>query len=155
MGHLSLTDVKHLTRIADGINPIVAEKLQNLEPMNKFCEDCLFSKQAKKHSHIPHQQDPTRREIVKGARLHSDLASGGNINQTVGGHKYCLSFIDDATDKTWIYILKRKLEVSTTCKKHFIILAAQGYQVKFFQTDNKQVYAGHPTQDICRELKIQ
>lgn len=44
MGHLSLTDVKLLAKIADGIDPVIADKLQNLELTRKLCEDCLNGK---------------------------------------------------------------------------------------------------------------
>ena len=146
---------KRLANIAEGINPAAADKLQRLEPTRKLCEDCLYGKQTKKHSRIPHRQDPTRRELVKGARLHSDFAGGGNIKETLGGHKYCLSFIDDATDRLWIYMLKRKSEVPSVCKRHFTMMPVQGHPVKFFQTDTEQIYAGQPTQDVCKEQGIQ
>ena len=32
--------------------------------------------------------------------MYPDLAGGGNTKETLEGHKYVLSFIDDATDKT-------------------------------------------------------
>ena len=136
MGHLRLADVKRLAKIANGIDP---------------CEDCLYGKQTKKHSRIPHRQDPTRRETVKGARLHSDLAGGGNIEQTMGEHTYCVSFIDYTTDRCWIYMLKRKSEVPSICRKHSAMLETQGHPVKFYKSDNERIFAGQGTQDLCKE----
>jgi len=78
----------------------------------------MMGKQAKEPSRIPRRQNPNKREINKGAYLHSDLARGGKIKRTHGGYTYIESFVDDATDITFISILKRKSNAPKATKNH-------------------------------------
>jgi hypothetical protein len=40
------------------------------------------------NNRIPHRQDPTKRELVPGAKISSDIAGGGQIKPTRGGSRY-------------------------------------------------------------------
>jgi len=42
--------------------------------------------------------------------VHTDVCGPMNLS-SVGGNKYFLTFIDDFSRKTWIYLLKSKDEV--------------------------------------------
>jgi hypothetical protein len=50
------------------------------------------------YSRIPYQQDPTKRELILGVKISSDIAGGGQIKLTKGGNRYCVSFICEATN---------------------------------------------------------
>jgi len=77
----------------------------------------MIGKQAKEPSRIPRRQT-NKREAIKGAYLHSNLAGGGKIKRIHGGYTYIESFIDDATDITFISILKRKSNAPKATKNH-------------------------------------
>jgi len=75
----------------------------------------MMGKQAKEPSRIPRRQT-NKREVIKGAYLHSNLARGGKIKRIIGGYTYIESFMDDATDITFISILKRKSDAPKASK---------------------------------------
>ena len=76
----------------------MADMLQKDVPPHKLCEECSMGKMAKIHNRIPHRQDVSKRETVKGAKIYLDIAGGGYIKVTKGGYYYCISFIYEATD---------------------------------------------------------
>ena len=98
LGHLGIQDVKKLSQIATRIDAGMADQLQQTISPHKLCEECTIGKMSKTHSRISHRQDVTKRETVKGAKICSDLAGGSHIKVTKGGHRYCASFICEATD---------------------------------------------------------
>jgi len=78
----------------------------------------MMGKQAKEPSRIPRRQNPNKREINKGAYLYSNLARGGKIKRIHGGYTYVESFVDDATNITFISILKRKSNAPKATKNY-------------------------------------
>ncbi len=79
LAHLNMQDVKKLATMSEGINVDEVNRLQKLIPDHKLCELCMMGKQTKEPSRQPRRQNPNKRETVKGAFVHSDLAGGGLI----------------------------------------------------------------------------
>jgi hypothetical protein len=42
---------------------------------------------------------------------------GPTQGSSLGGFRYCVTFIDDATRKTWVYCIRQKSDVFDTFKK--------------------------------------
>jgi hypothetical protein len=103
-----MQDVKKLAHLATGIDTKMADILQRAVPPHKYCEDCAITTMTKIHSRIPHRQDPIKRELVPGVKISPDIAGGGQIKPTKGGTHYYVSFICEATDMVWIYMMKFK-----------------------------------------------
>jgi len=113
-----MQDMKKLASISIRINVPKADRLQKLIPAHKLYEQYIMGKQAKEPSRIPRRQNPNKRETNKGAYLHSNLAGGGKIKRIHGGYTYIKSFMDDATDITFISILKRKSDAPKATKNY-------------------------------------
>jgi len=56
--------------------------------------------------------------------------------------------VDDATDMTFISMLKRKSDAPKATKNYINWMLTQGHPVKRFSTDNENIYASHEVQDF-------
>ncbi|CAL9028169.1 unnamed protein product, partial [Prunus brigantina] len=71
--------------------------------------------------------------------IHSDLCSVETTSH--GGGKYFITFIDDFSRKTWVYILKNKSDACYTFKKFMAYVEKQsGEKIKVLRTDRGQEY---------------
>ncbi|XP_074350908.1 uncharacterized protein LOC141690146 [Apium graveolens] len=98
-GHLRFSGLKLLskTKMVDGLPEIN-------EPEN-LCEACVKGKQHRQSFPIGKSWGARRPlEIV-----HTDIAGPFDI-PSLGGNKYYLTFIDDFSRKSWVYIIKEKSE---------------------------------------------
>ena len=141
--------------MSEGINIDEANQLQKKEPPHDLCIDCSMGKKTKKPSRVPRRSDPKKKATVKGQLIHSDLAGGGRIKKTKGGHKWLASMIDDATDMVFTSGLKRKSELPNKLREFCDWMATQGNPVQRLSSDNESVYAGYKVQDLLKEGGIQ
>eukprot|EP00253_Pinus_taeda_P014808 PITA_14808 len=77
-----------------------------IEKPDSLCEGCILGKQHK-------ESFPAGKSIRAKAPLeivHSDVCGPMQV-PSLGGNRYVLTFIDDYTRKTWVYMLKQKSEV--------------------------------------------
>ena len=57
--------------------------------------------------------------------------------QSLGGSRYYVTFIDDATRKTWVYCIKNKYDVFATFKKWKSLVGSEiGKNLKCIRYDN-------------------
>ena len=83
---------------------------QSLIPMTKEKSSnpydyCLFGKQHR----ISFQKNSTRK-FEKLELVYSDVCGPMEVD-SLGGNKYFVTFIDDASQKTWVYMLHTKSQV--------------------------------------------
>ena len=71
----------------------------------QLCEACIFGK----NHRLPFVKEPWRVKFPLEL-IQADVSGPMNIS-SIGGNKYFLTFIDDFSRKTWIYLLKSKDEV--------------------------------------------
>jgi hypothetical protein len=84
----------------------MVKRLPKLEEVDEKCADCLTGKQHREI--IPKQTN--WRASTKLELVHSDIF--GPINpQSNGGSRYFITFTDDYSRKTWVYLLKEKSSV--------------------------------------------
>jgi hypothetical protein len=69
------------------------------------CEHCLFGKQHRVSFATSSQNKSTVLE-----RVYSDVCGPIEV-PTLGGNRYFVTFIDDASRKVWVYLLKTKDQV--------------------------------------------
>ena len=98
------------------------------------CDTCNFSKFAR----LPFNSSLSRAskpfEIV-----HSDI--WGLINESFDGYKYFVTFVDDFTRITWIYLLKFKSEVFTMFKDfHNLVTTHFESKLQTLRSDNGTEY---------------
>lgn len=94
--------------------------LPHIQQPSELCEECLESKMPK--SSFSHHV-PTRTKD-KLEVLYSDVC-GPMQEESIGGNRYFVTFIDDFTRKVWLYLLKRKSEVFETFKKFKVLVERQ------------------------------
>ena len=81
-----------------GLNCTLSDKID-------FCEVCVKGKQTRSSFQSRNSHSTMPLELV-----HSDVC--GKMNSlSLGGGEYFLTFIDDCTHYTWVYVLKHKSEV--------------------------------------------
>ncbi len=140
LGHLDMQDVKRLATMSTGIDVDAANNLQKREFPEEVCEPCALGKQHRNPYRIPHTRAATKGELV-----HTDLASGGRIKQTLGGARYVAAMTDDFTDFTVVYLLKKKSEFKKVLGDYLVMMKTQGTPVQRLRSDNGGEYAGAET----------
>jgi hypothetical protein len=77
-----------------------------------LCEHCVYGKQKRViFLRVGKEKKSERLEIV-----HTDVWVPAQVS-SLGGSHYYVTFIDDATRKTWVYCIRQKLYVFDTFKK--------------------------------------
>ena len=98
----------------------------------KSCDYCLFGKQHRVSFCIP----STRKLNVLNL-VYSDVCGLIDV-ESLGGNKYFVTFIDDASRKVWVYFLKTKDQVFEHFKKfHAMVEREKGKSLKFLHSDNE------------------
>ena len=97
-----------------------------------FCHECC---QGKSHK-LPFLKKVSKEKVRPFQLIHSDVC--GKITPTsLGGGKYFLTFIDEATHYVWVYILKTKDEVFEKFKEWKRMVENEfSTRVKRLRTDN-------------------
>ena len=119
---------------------------QSLIPMAKDkssnpCDHCLFGKQPR----VSFQKNSTRK-LEKLESVYYDVCGPMEVD-SLGGNKYFVTFIDDASRKTWEYLLHTKSQVFQYFQKfHAMVERKMGNPLKLLRTDNGGEY-------ISREFK--
>ena len=98
-----LLSVKHLSKIFLTLNCIV-NGIPNLKEFHGVCKGCALGNNAKK----PFAHSTSRAQEILDL-IHSDVC--GSMSKSLGGHLYYVTFIDDHSRKTLVYLLKSKDEV--------------------------------------------
>lgn len=114
------------------------------------CVPCVEGKQCR----LPFPKTSQSRSDELLGLVHSDLC-GPMPEQSFGGAKYFLTFIDDFSRKTFVYFLKSKVEVF----EQFLLFKAlvenqTGKKIKVFRSDNGTEYVNANFQKFLKENGI-
>lgn len=72
--------------------------------------------------------------------MHTDVWGPAHVS-SLGGSKYYVTFIDDATRKTWVYCIQKKSDVFNTFKKWKALVENEtGNKLKCLRSDNGGEY---------------
>eukprot|EP00794_Sanderia_malayensis_P011553 gene11553-biopygen9222 len=127
-GHLGYDNLKMLSdkSMVDGMEH------KGKTEMNKECESCAFGKQ----NRSPFPKKSSHRCTQPLELIHSDVC--GPMNEhSVGGSKYFVTFIEDFSRFTTVYMMKNKSEVLQKFKE-FVALNENltGRRIKKLRADN-------------------
>ena len=126
-GHLCEKSLQQLVKegLTDGLNYDISKGIG-------FCKTCV---QGKIHrSHFPTTGRKRGNEPL--SLIHSDVCGKMNV-KSLGGAEYFVTFIDDKTHFTWVYVIKHKDEVfQKFCEWKVMVEKSTGYKVKILRTDN-------------------
>ena len=114
-----------------------------------FCRHCIFGKKCRKNF-------KAGRHVIKGVLdyIHSDLY---NLSPTIsyGGATYYVLFIDDLSRKSWVYVLKIKVDVFNTFKQFRVMVETKtGMTIKCLRTDNGGEFISLEFEKYCKEEGI-
>eukprot|EP00253_Pinus_taeda_P027111 PITA_27111 len=122
-----------------------------IEKPDSLCEGCILGKQHKES--FPAGKSIRAKSLLE--IVHYDVCGLMQI-PSFSGNRYVLTFIDDYTRKTWVYMLKQKSEVfEKFC--HFKTLAEKqcGHYIKMLKTDRGGEYISKEFLCFCRDNGIQ
>ena len=110
----------------------------------KPCDYCLFGKQ-----HRFSFQTSSERKLNILDLVYSDVCGPMEI-ESMGGNKYFVTFIDDASRKLWVYILKTKDQVFQVFQKfHALVERETGRKLKRLRSDNGGEYTSREFEEYC------
>ena len=144
-GHIGEANLKLMTseRLVDGLNYDVSKPVG-------FCESCVMGKTHR--TSFP--TSGRRRGELPLQIVHSDVCGKMNTKSLSGG-EFFLTFIDDYSHFTWIYILKYKHEVFRQLKNwKAMVEKSSGYQLKVLRTDNGGEYTSNEFQEYLQQEGI-
>ena len=144
-GHLGMQNMRKLVN-EDMVIGITDDMKHDID----VCGPCA---EGKMHRTKFPKQSENRNDSVLGL-IHSDVC-GKMKNQSLGGGKYFVTFIDDKTRYTWVYIIKSKDEVF----EKFLEFKAQmematGNKVKALRDDNGGEYKSHEFERYLKQNGI-
>ena len=107
----------------------------NKDPSSFQCEACAFAKHHK--SSYPSQSYISSKPFQL---IHSDIWGPSRI-PTFFGKRWFVSFIDDHTLLTWIFLMKEKHEVADIFKNFYSMVQNQfNENIRIFRSDNGREY---------------
>ncbi|CAA0832257.1 Uncharacterized mitochondrial protein AtMg00710, partial [Striga hermonthica] len=86
--------------------------------------------------------------------VYSDVCGPMEV-ESLGGSRYFVTFIDDASRKLWVYLLRTKGEVFQYFKRfHAMVERQAGKPLKCLRSDNGREYTSHEFKNYCAEHGI-
>ena len=115
-----------------------------------FCEPCLKGKH-QRSKFLPYSE---RRSSEPLELVHSDVC-GKLASKSLSGAEYFVTFIDDKTRYTWVYVIKRKSDVfSRFCEWKIEVEKSFGRSVKALRTDNGGEFTSTELKNYLKEEGI-
>jgi len=139
-GHLNFRSLNQL------VSRGMVTGLPKFSMPEKLCEGCLVGKQPRNafKSYLP-MRSSCILEVV-----HSDFC-GPFEDQTIGGNRYFVCFVDEHSRKLWVYLIKHKDEVFDVFRKFKTLVENQSVKkIKILKTDS----GGEYTSRMFKELFV-
>ena len=136
MGHISSVSARKL--VSQGL--VTGVFLDLTEPVKPFfCESCVYAKSSRKPILKVREGE---RATVFGGEVHSDLWGPAPV-ESKGGKKYYITFTDDKTRLTHLYLLRKKDEAFSVYKEYEAWVDTQlSAKIKVLHSDRGGEYIG-------------
>uniref|UniRef100_A0A2N9HLM6 Integrase catalytic domain-containing protein n=1 Tax=Fagus sylvatica TaxID=28930 RepID=A0A2N9HLM6_FAGSY len=142
---LKLKDVRH---IPDMRFNLISVSVLDKKTQVKLCRDVVNAAQDDStpdlwHRRLAHMSEKGLQILAKKSLIpftkdlvYSDVCGPIEV-ESLGGNRYFVTFIDDASRKVWVYVLKTKDQVFQLFKKfHAIVEREKGKSLKCLRTNN-------------------
>ncbi|CAL9018208.1 unnamed protein product, partial [Prunus brigantina] len=87
--------------------------------------------------------------------IHTDVC-GPMQNESIGGNRYFITFIDDYSRMCWVYFLRNKSSVISVFKKFKAFVELQsGFNLKKLRSDRGGEYTSHEFLEFCSDLGME
>jgi len=149
LAHLNMTDVKRLVNMSINIDVNSADSLEDEEFSESICETCVINKQnwvSSQKSHI--------RVIKVNELVHINLVNDDKISQINEEFRYVATFINDYSQYTITYLLKRKFNLKDELWNYLKLMKTQNILIHQLRSDNKDEYADHQIIELLKEHEI-
>lgn len=143
LGHLNFSDVRKLNN--NKVNGVMFKDSGG----DVTCEVCVQSKQSRKPFSNKGKRATNMLDLV-----HTDLC-GPMENESIGGKRYFLTFIDDYSRKLFVYFLKSKDETFDKFREFKAMVETQTERkIKILRSDNGGEYVNKEMQDFLQKCGI-
>ena len=156
-GHLGYDNLKLLNdkEMVDGLN------IDTKEAVDRNCEGCAMGKQHRQP--FPTKSQSTATKLLE--LIHSDVCGPMDV-PSVGGSRYFVTFIDDFSRYTTVYMMKQKSEVLEKFRRFVNLvenrtglkverLHVENETVKRLRSDNGGEYFSNDFEEFCNGRGIQ
>ena len=110
-----------------------------------FCENCIYGKQKR----VRFLRFGKEKKSEKLEFVHTNVWGPSQVS-SLGGSRYYVTFIDDATRKTWIYYIQNKSNVFDTFKKWKDLVENEtGKKLKCLISENGGEYCSKEFDRYC------
>jgi transposase InsO family protein len=141
--HLHYKSLPVVSKMVTGLPKIQAE-------LDGVCKTCAQGKNVK-HS-FPNYSDSRAKGVLD--IVHSDVC-GPMSTASLSGYVYYVSFIDDYSRKTWIYLLKAKNEAFGKFKEFKALVENLAERkIKTLRSDNGGEFTSEEFKEYCKEVGI-
>ena len=111
----------------------------------EFCEHRVYGK----HKRVRFLRFGKEKKSKKLELVHTDVWGPTQVSY-LGGSKYYVTFIDDATRKTWVYCIQNKSDVFNTFKKWKALVENETWKkLKCLRSDNGGEYCSKDFDNYC------
>jgi 5'-3' exoribonuclease 2 len=125
---LSPTSLKLEHTVSIGLKELIGA-------LQELCEPCIKAKTVR----VVNRKAPER-AIAPLERIHSDFWGPYSI-PTLEGNSYMLTFTDDYTRKSWVYLTKTRKQLRTIFMQFKALVELEsGHKIKAIRYDNASEY---------------
>ncbi|CAL9003549.1 unnamed protein product [Prunus brigantina] len=122
-----------------------------LTEMKDVCEGCVSGK----HHREKFDKEGAWRASCPLELVHTDLC-GPMQNESIGGNRYFITFIDDFSRMCWVYFLRNKSDTFNVFKKFKAFVELQsGFSLKKLRSDRGGEYTSHEFQEFCASMGME
>ncbi len=144
LGHLNMASLTKLEKMVNGMN------LKEV-PLHHVWEDCIEGKQQR--TSFPKDEATRASKVLE--LVHSDVCRPMKTTSR-GGAQYFVTFIDDFSKKTHVYILKAKGKVFDKFKAYKALVENQtNMKIKTLRSDNGEKFVFKKFDNFLDERGIQ
>lgn len=120
-----------------------------LDVENLHCEVCELAK----HKRVPFPVS-NKRSTSPFYLIHTDIWGPSNVSN-ISGARWFVTFIDDCTRVTWVFLLKHKSDVSSVLPSFLLMIKNQfGVNIKRLRSDNARDYFNQTLTSYCQKEGI-
>ena len=111
----------------------------------EFCDNCVYGKKKR----VVFIRFGKQKKSEKLELVHTDVWGPAQV-QSLSLSYYYVTFIDDATRKTWVYCIRQKYDVFATFKKwKYLVENETGKILKCLRYDNGGEYCSKEFDSYC------
>ncbi|KAJ9556713.1 hypothetical protein OSB04_011327, partial [Centaurea solstitialis] len=131
------------------VKVLFSSLFSKLDVENLHCEVCELAK----HKRIPFPVS-NKRSTFPFYLIHTDIWGPSNVSN-ISGARWFVTFIDDCTRVTWVFLLKHKSDVSSVLPNFILMIKNQfGVNIKRLRSDNARDYFNQTLTSYCQKEGI-